>query len=40
MKANGIELEKEILDQLPAIVIAVDKNFGASGYRVGSLGIF
>lgn len=27
MKANGIELEKEILDQLPAIVIAVDKDF-------------
>jgi rsbT co-antagonist protein RsbR len=27
MKTNGIELEKEILDQLPAIVIAVDKNF-------------
>lgn len=27
MKANGIELEKEILDQLPAIVIAVDREF-------------
>ena len=40
MKTNGIELEKEILDQLPAIVLAVDKYFGASGYRVGSLDIF